>query len=417
VRKRLNVWWDNRLVGELTVDRHGEMRFRYAEDWRRDQKRRAISISLPKREKAFSRRECRPFFGGLLPEARQRVAVAKALGVSEANDFKLLDALGGDVAGALTLLPEGAAPSDGVSDTVARALTDEELKALLEELPVRPLLAGKGGLRLSLAGAQPKLPVVMEEGRIKLPAPGQATTHIIKPPILGFPGITENEYLGMTLASRCGLDTAPVETRMTGNVPYLLVTRYDRVIQDGKARRLHQEDFAQALGVPADRKYASEGGPTVRQSVSLVRKATTVPALEVLKFVDALLFNLIIGNADAHAKNYSLLYLDDSIVMAPLYDLVSTSAYPDLSADLAMPIGRQRRLEQFEPRHWPVFAEETGVTVPFLRRRAVGLAQRVEETILDLAEELSAPGLDGAVLRGCAERIADRGARLRLKAV
>ncbi|MEY9326246.1 HipA-like protein [Sinorhizobium fredii] len=106
----LNVWWDGRIVGQFTQDRHGDIGFAYIEAWLDDENTLPLSASLPKRSERFSRRECRPFFGGLLPEESQRLVAAQALGVSPANDFALLDRLGGDVAGALQLLPEDQEP-------------------------------------------------------------------------------------------------------------------------------------------------------------------------------------------------------------------------------------------------------------------------------------------------------------------
>ena len=181
--RALTVWWDGTVAGSLTVNRHGAMRFSYAGDWLADPSAPALSFSLPKRPEPFRPRECRPFFEGLLPEGAQRDAVATALGISRANEFRLLERLGGEVAGALTLWPAGEAPSPSGAATPAAALSDSELAGLLRRLEARPFLAGEQGLRLSLAGAQSKIPVVLVEGRIALPAPGQPTTHILKPPI------------------------------------------------------------------------------------------------------------------------------------------------------------------------------------------------------------------------------------------
>jgi len=307
VRRVLSVWWDGSIAGTLHLNEHGEMRFTYSAEWITDAARSPISFSLPKRIEPFKQRQCRPFFAGLLPEESQRDAVAGVLGISKRNDFAFLEALGGDVAGALSLWPEGEVPPAANLAAEARALTDTELVDILDALPTRPLLAGREGLRLSLAGAQSKLPVVLVDGRVALPAPGQPTTHILKPPIARFPHTTENEAFVMTLAASVGLPVAPVVARVVAGRPYLLIARYDRSFDEsGRAHRLHQEDFCQALGIPPERKYAAEDGPTFKACFDLLRRATTVPALAVLSLLDAAIFNLIAGNADAHGKNFSL---------------------------------------------------------------------------------------------------------------
>ena len=181
--RTLQVWWDGRLVGTLHTNQHGEMQFRYDAAWLQDEDAPPLSLSLPKRAAPFKRRECRPFFAGWLPEDVQRDAVAHASGVSRGNDFALLDALGGDVAGALMLLPQGSAPPESDRGIpFGRSMMRHSWRSSIA-CPSRPLLAGQDGLRLSLAGAQSKLPVVLVEGRVALPAPGKPTTHILKPRI------------------------------------------------------------------------------------------------------------------------------------------------------------------------------------------------------------------------------------------
>jgi len=400
--RRLVVWWDARIVGELTQDRHGDLGFAYAAEWIADPSAPALSASLAKRTEPFSRRECRPFFSGLLPEESQRQAVAQALGVSPANDFALLDRLGGDVAGALQLLPPGEIPA-APSAVTPIALDDEELVKLLDRLPVRPLLAGEAGLRLSLAGAQAKLPVVLVNGAVALPSPGQPTTHILKPPIARFPATTENEAFVMCLAAAIGLPVAPVEARTAKDRPFLLVQRYDRSISDkGTVVRLHQEDFCQALGVPPETKYASEGGPGLKECFSLVRRVSALPAVDVLRLLDAVIFNLVVGNADAHGKNFSILYGADGPRLAPLYDLLATTAYSDLSPKMAMKIGKRATLEEMDSRAWARFGVDAGIGVPLIRRRVGELCQRIQTSAESVAKDLSRPNFDAKALTGYA---------------
>jgi len=410
--RTLDVWWDGRLVGQLTQDKHGELGFAYAPAWLSDEAAQPLSASLPKRAEPFNRRDCRPFFGGLLPEEGQRDAAAQALGVSRANDFALLDRLGGDVAGALQLLPPGEGPVTLVRDQRPTLLDDAGLIRVLDALPVRPLLAGEEGLRLSLAGAQSKVPVVLVDGAVALPAPGQPTTHILKPPISRFKATTENEAFVMRLAAAIGLDVAPVEARLVQDRTFLLVQRYDRAIgDDGGVRRIHQEDFCQALGVPPETKYASEGGPTFKDCFAALRRIAARPAVDVLKLLDAAIFNVIAGNADAHGKNFSILYGTEGPRLAPLYDLLATVAYPDLSPKFAMKIGRRATLGELDDAGWSAFAADAGLGLPLVRRRVAEITKGVHAQTTTVAEGLSRPGLDRAAIGQLADMIRERAER------
>lgn len=411
----LNVWWGQRVAGTLSIDRGGAMHFAYAPDWLTDPHAPALSRAMPKREAEYDDAICKAVFGGLLPEEGQRTAIARALGVSPDNPFRLLTALGGDVAGALAFLPTGEHPPQAMTGD-PEPFDDTALRELIERLPRVPMLAGEGGARLSLAGAQSKLPVVLFGGQIAVPLPGQPSTHLIKPEPDRFPGLAANEAFCLALARAVGLDAVDAEWRQVNGRPYLLVTRYDRVAADGEVRRLHQEDFAQALGVPSNRKYAVEGGPVFRDCFALLREEAARPALEVLKLVDAAIFNVIIGNADAHAKNFSLLRQDDDggpVVLAPLYDLVGTVIWPELSPRFAMTFGGAATLEQLEAKHFDRFAADAGVAAPFVRRRASQLAEAVADTI---GRDLNVPGLDDREpIAAQANIIRDRAQRFALK--
>lgn len=397
--RSLTVWWDGGAVGRLSLDANGDIGFAYDAGWLADDSRPAISVSLPKQPGLFSRRQTRTFFAGLLPEAWQRQNVARALGVSKENDFGLLERLGGDVAGALTLWPQDEAPPKPQGLRATEPLSDARLVAILDELPRRPFLAGEQGVRLSLAGAQEKLPVVLVDGAIALPSAGQPSTHILKPAHTRWPAMTENEALAMRLSAAVGLPTAPVEPRCVGGRSFLLVTRYDRVVgPDGAIGRLHQEDFCQALGVAPEHKYAAEGGPIFPDCFNLVRAVCQPSAPAVLALLDAAIFNLIVGNADAHGKNFSLLYRDGVIVMAPLYDLMCTAAYPEVHAKLAMKIAGRAQLEAFSADTWRDFGREIGMGPAFVERRAKTLAQAVLDHVGPVADTIAEAGFERAAL-------------------
>ena len=191
----------------------------------------------------------------------------------------------------------------------------------------------------------------------------------------------------MALAARVGLEVAPAEAREADGRPYLLVTRYDREPRDRRIVRVHQEDACQALGVPAERKYAAEGGPAFRDLFALTRSYVRTPATDVLKLVDAAIFNLAIGNADAHGKNFSFLLDTRGPRLAPLYDLLSTIAWPELSPRLAMRVGPAGTIEELDGEAWTRFAADAGITLPFLRRRVTALTVVLERS----SEALSGP--------------------------
>ena len=388
----LVVWWDERKAGELSIDKGGAMHFAYAPDWLADETAPALSHAMPKQQELFKDHACKAVFGGLLPEETQRTAIARALGVSPDNPFRLLEALGGDVAGALAFLPKDEEPLQDHSETTPEPLQENELAELLGRLPTVPMLAGEGGARLSLAGAQSKLPVVVTaDGGIAIPRLGEPSTHLIKPEPDRFAGLAANEAFCLALARAVGIDAAHAEWREVAGKPLLLVERYDRMWIEGKTKRLHQEDFAQALGVPSNRKYAAEGGPTFRDSFALLRSAATRPAREVLKLADAAIFNLIIGNADAHAKNYSLLRRENGeVVLAPLYDLVATHMWKELSPKLAMRFGRAATLEEFDREATARFAAESGLGGPYIKKRVSEIAASVG---VNIDAGLTIPGL------------------------
>jgi serine/threonine-protein kinase HipA len=385
----LSVWWDGRIAGTLTRDQHGDMGFVYDTDWLADTTARPISAALPKRAEPYDRRAARYFFAGLLPEEGPREAVARALGLSRSNDYALLEALGGDVAGALTLWPEGEVPPVFGGAAQPEVLSDSALVEILDSLPARPLLAGRAGIRLSLAGAQNKLPAVLVDGRIALPAPGQPTTHILKPAMTRFPATVENEALCMRLAGALGRSVAPVEARVVEGRKFLLVERYDRAVGAyGNLARVHQEDFCQALGV------------------------STRPAADVLALLDAAIFNVIIGNCDAHGKNFSLLYQAGETRLAPLYDLISTVAYPEVSNRMAMKLGGVGHFEDVTGDTWATFAKDVELGVPFVRRRVRELAQWTLDDMADVVEGLYSPDLSNEATEAMADTMEQRARRL-----
>jgi serine/threonine-protein kinase HipA len=384
----LEVRLNGRLAGTLLRKDNGNLQFRYDESYV-EAKGTPLSVNLPVRAEAYPHRDCLAFFGNLLPEEDIRAQVALATGISAANDYKLLERFGGDVAGAVTLLPsdrdEGEPEPDGLE-----LLSPERLDEILTQLPQRPLgIDEKGEVRMSLAGAQSKLPVVEVDGAFALPHGSQRpTTHILKPQPERFPGLVANELFCMRLAAEVGLNVARVRSaETTSGLPFLVVTRYDRDLTREPIRRLHQEDFCQALGKLYVEKYQHEGGPGVHEAMRLIDEESAAPARDRQQLWLALVFNSLIGNCDAHGKNYSLLYDSLAPSLAPFYDLLSTAVYKELTTRLAMSIDGATHLDDVDRPAWAKLAGEVGFAPRFLEQRTLPFVERVSEVAARLSDE------------------------------
>ena len=394
----LEVWLLGQSVGQL-IQADGRLSFSYSPRWLQSPSAQPLSRSLPLRPESFDDKATRPFFAGLLPEGDKRKLVAMALQVSSQNDYALLNGIGGECAGAVTLLEPGQQPTGLPSEQYVRWLDDGELIAILDELPRRPMLAGKDGLRLSLAGAQDKLPVVFINGHIGLPKQNTPSSHILKPAISAVEGSVYNEGFCMALAMRLKLSVASTSIRRVADRVYLLVERYDRLRQpDGSLQRLHQEDFCQALGVAPEYKYQNEGGPDLTQCFDLIRKATRPSAPQVLRLLDYVIFNALIGNHDAHAKNFSLIYTRRGTVLAPLYDTLSTAVYANLTDKMAMKIGSKYKFTEVQKQHWEQFAQAAGLSPIQVKKRILTLASLLPSEAVSLRHELTTQDLNHDIL-------------------
>jgi serine/threonine-protein kinase HipA len=391
--KTLDVYLYSEFVGHLNQDNGGQMTFQYAESWLDRSWASPLSQSLPLRKERFSRNECRGYFGGILPEESKREIIARNLGISARNDYAMLEQIGGECAGAVTFVPAGEPLPE--SDYRYRTLSSEELAAVLRELPKRPLLAGEEGIRLSLAGAQDKVAVRVDGDEISLPLGGAPSTHILKPGGDRFEGVVANEALCMKLAAAIGIPSAKVEARTVEGMNYLLVERYDRIYRADSEQgpileRLHQEDFCQALGIVSEMKYQKEGGPSLKQCFALLREVSSTPIIDLSRLLDAVIFNYLVGNNDAHGKNFSLLYRgigtgDMQVSLSPLYDSLSTVYYPEISRTMAMKLGGEYLSEKVMPRNFEQFAEEAGLAKPMVRRRVTEVIEKILSALTALA--------------------------------
>ncbi len=336
----LDVYLRERKIGRLWLDEQRRFVFQYDAEWIASPRAVPLSLRLPLKAEPYPDDLARPFFTNLLPEQEVKRVIAQCLRISADNDFAMLNRIGGECAGAVSVLPSGGAPAAKPS---YRELNEEELHQIVIDLPRRPLLAGMEGLRLSLAGAQHKLPIYMEGDRIFIASGNAPSSHILKPPIRDLEDTVGNEAFCMLLAHRMGLP-APTVTIRQGLDRLFIITRYDR--NPGKDKhpvRLHQEDFCQTLGFLPDQKYESQGGPALPQCFALLQERSIRPAADRMALLRWTIFNILIGNADAHAKNLAMLFTDRGLQLAPFYDLICTPVYPDLTEKQDMRIGGENR--------------------------------------------------------------------------
>ena len=384
--RSLKVYLHSHLIGRLFQDKGGQLLFTYDKEWLHSFQAFPLSCSLPLQKDPFSQKECRAFFAGLLPEESNRLDIAQILGVSGRNDYSLLELIGGECAGAVTFIPEdGHFPEE---DYRYRSLDHKALYGLLKSLPARPLLVGEPDLRLSLAGVQGKMALYVDpEGNFSLPLGGAPSTHILKPAPSRFSNLVINEAFCLHLAREIGIPAVKAERGIAHDIEYLLVKRYDRyeISENFFPKRLHQEDFCQALGIVPERKYQNEGGPSLKDIFLLVRSISGLPAVDLQNLLKTVFFNLLIGNHDAHGKNFSFLYekLGTSIRvrLAPAYDLLSTAFYPELTPKMAMKLGNTYEPSKISLKDIEIFSAQAGLTFSAVRKSFLKTIQDVEKKL------------------------------------
>lgn len=210
----------------------------------------------------------------------------------------------------------------------------------------------------------------------------------------------------MRLAAAIGIPTAKVEARTVEGMDYLLVERYDRVYRTAPGKepvleRLHQEDFCQAVGIVSEMKYQKEGGPSLKRCFALLRKVSSTQDTDLNHLLDAVIFNYLVGNNDAHGKNFSLLYRrlgtdEVQVSLSPLYDSLSTVYYPEISRTMAMKLGGEYSSEKVMAHNCEQFAEEAGLAKPMVQKRVTEVA---EQTLCALPGLEYLNGTTGAIAR------------------
>lgn len=404
---RLTVYYESRVVGAIEVQSDGPS-FTYAPEWLSMRGAFPISLLMPLSPSRVPARLFLPWAANLLPESTQLRAIGLQLGAAPEDVIGILAELGRDTAGALSIGKPGTTSTHDWKPVP----NDKALEKILEELPSKPFLVGEDGVSMSLAGVQTKLGVAIDDkGLICVPINGAPSTWILKPDSERLFGGVQNEALCLTLAKRLGLNAPEVTTGKAGKRTYLMVKRYDRVEQQGRWRRLHQEDFCQALGKPPSAKYESNQtgipGPTLAEIFATTRNAMQAP--DVVNLLDYVILNVIACNTDAHVKNYSVLIGSGGTAkLAPLYDVLCGEVWPTITRSLPQAIAGKRDATALHGADWRIFANEVGLGATHTIDRVAELCDAVEKQAGEARDQVASMPAGG-------NEILDRVCRLVLK--
>jgi serine/threonine-protein kinase HipA len=405
----LPVYFEQRLVGRIDVDKSGPC-FTYEPNWIGLRGAFPISATMPFQSERISSDTFLPWAANLLPESEQLRTLGQILGMARSDVIGLLSAIGGDTAGALSFNQPGR-----TSSVLWRPVgTPEELERIIEELPNKPFLVGEEGVSMSLAGVQAKLAVAVDEsGGICIPMNGSPSTHILKPDSSRLWGGVQNEAFCLTLARRMKIPTPDVTTGKAGKRTYLLVKRYDRTGEGGRWRRLHQEDYCQALGKPPSAKYESNqtgvSGPSLKDLFDVTRRH--MPPTDVVRLLDMAVFNVLACNTDAHAKNYSIIIRAAGSTLAPLYDVMCGEVWENVTKNLAQKIAGKNRGDHLKGRHWQRFARDCGLNPKQVIDRVGALAKSAIAEAEAAAFEVAAMPADTHVILDQTRQAVERRAR------
>jgi serine/threonine-protein kinase HipA len=405
----LPVYFEQRLVGTINVDKSGPG-FSYDSAWINLRGAFPISITMRLKAERIASDTFLPWAANLLPESEQLRTLGQLLGMARSDVIGLLSTIGGDTAGALSIGQRGRTASVQWRP-VAKP---EDLERIIEELPNKPFLVGEEGVSMSLAGAQTKLAVAVDDtGRVCIPMNGSPSTHILKPDAPRLWGGVQNEAFCLTLARRMKIPTPKITTSLAGKRTYLLAQRYDRTDVGGRWRRLHQEDFCQALGTPPSAKYESNQtgirGPTLKDMFEVTRRH--MPPTDIVRLLDMVVFNVLACNTDAHAKNYSIMIRGNGASLAPMYDVMCGEVWENVTKNLAQTIADERRGDYLTGRHWQRFARECGLNPKQVVDRVGALAKSVIAEARAAESEVAAMPAGGHTILDQTRQTVERRAR------
>lgn len=407
----INLFFESIRVAQVAVtDKRASLV--YDPDWLANANAFPVSLTMPLGPEPVAHDRIVPWLANLLPESHLS-EIGQQIGVSPQDVLGLLTRIGRDTAGALSV----GTPRDA-QDSYRQVKTTADLERIITELPQKPFLVGEHGVSMSLAGVQDKLPVAVVDGRIVIPLDGTPSTHILKPDTARLPASVHNEAFCLKLAQLAGLDVASAETGKAGQRLYLLVSRYDRIATDAsRVTRIHQEDFCQLLGYFPSAKYEAAsalagGGPTLKDMFGGLNRYVSPGAR--LLLLDGVIFNVLIGNTDTHAKNYSILIgAAGGAKLAPLYDLMCGDIYPAVTRTLAQRINGRSEAIHLHGRDWRQLARDVGLSPARTVQRVRDLCESVPQHVdAAMAFVASSPAGDHPLLGQIAKLVKKRCTRI-----
>ena len=331
------------------------------------------------------------FFDNLLPEKDARETLSREAKVLSSDAFGLLEYYGRESAGAITLMTR----DDTLPAAAYQPLEDAELHRRIVNRPRRSLMAD-APKKMSNAGAQDKLAVVVRGNELFQPVGDAVSTHLLKPDHVDrehYPDTVANEYLVMRLAARLGLDVPAVSMRFVPD-PVYLIERFDRATLNGTIQRTHVIDACQLLGIDREFKYRLAGVDTLVRCVELCENRARARQ----SLLELALFNVLTGNSDAHLKNISFRVGPGGIQIAPFYDLLSTESYNTApgnqgnwpNGELTTPLGAARHFVQVDRDAFREFAAKLGVTATAVNRVAHQFTEKIEKAADEIIAEFEA---------------------------
>ena len=359
ITKSLNLIFEDNLVGKIYLDSDQIFCFDYSEAWLKSPDAFAVSQSLPLKKITYTN-DAELFFSNLIPEAKLRKLVAHRLGISEDNNFSFLQSLGEDCAGAFRITTESVPHKN--KSSIYNEIGLSRIIDVFNKQPIFYLGFAQEEMRLSLAGAQDKVALFYDGKKFFLPGSGQSpSSHILKLPSKDYAYIAQNEYYVSQLANDCEIMTQPMQLLEKKEFTALLIERYDRYkdASDKKIRRLHQEDFCQALSIGYQQKYEFECCPSFKQSFDLIESVSSNVIEDQQRLLKWIFFNICVGNCDHHGKNLSLRRsLNNQWHLSPFYDLLCTKVYKHISKQQAMSIGGRFDGANLSSQNWQIQMKE-----------------------------------------------------------